>query len=430
MNAIRRFTFAREPRLEFGAGSLSALPRILSEQASLLGAPISRVALITGSSSFRSSERGKACLSALRGAGFALSEFSAGGEPSPEFVDAAVRSVLAENGGGDWRKIAVVGIGGGSAMDAGKAVAAMLPAAADAMAAKEGAASVTEYLEGVGTRSPDGRTAFYVAVPTTAGTGTEASKNAVLSRIGEGGFKKSLRHDSYTPAVAVVDPELALGCPLSVSAASGLDAFTQLLESYLSPAASAMTDALCESGIARFAAGFPAMLADPSDLEARTDMAYAAYLSGIGLANAGLGSVHGLASPVGGRFPVPHGVVCGLLVLPAVRQNARILKASGDAGKAGLAKYARAGFLLSRSDSVGRGPGIRYEPGNDAALEQGLELLEAELERLVARAALPRLGSFGMNREHIDDLASRAAAKTNPVALGKAEYAELLSDAL
>jgi len=422
VRSLPRFAFAREPRLEFGCGSLSVLPRILADQEAVAGRPFALVAVVTGSASFRSSKRGKELIAGLREGGKQVSEFSIGGEPSPEFVDEAVGSILEKTVGFPWNDVVVIGIGGGSAMDAGKAVAAMLPVASAALAAGLPVPSVKEFLEGVGTRSCEGRTCFYIAVPTTAGTGTEASKNAVISRIGEGGFKKSLRHDAYAPAVAIIDPELALACPRSVSAASGLDAFTQLLESYVSPNSSPMIDALCESGIKYFARGFSAILTDLSNAEARSDMAYAAYLSGIGLANAGLGSVHGLASPVGGRFAIPHGVVCGLLVLPAVRQNVRLLKASGMEGQLALEKYALAGFLLSSTD--------QYEVANKDRVKHGLELLDKELERLVALANLPSLGSFGLKAEHIDELATRAAAKTNPVALGKAEYADLLRAAL
>lgn len=412
MNGLKPFSFAREPRLEFGAGALARLPYFVG------GRPI--VALVTGSASFKSSVRGRAALAALKESGASVLEFETPGEPSPAFVDGAAAAVADALGDRSPEEAAVVGIGGGSAMDAGKAVAAMVPAVRAARSRGERAPSVKDFLEGVGSRAPTGETLYYLAVPTTAGTGTEASKNAVISEIGAGGFKKSLRHDAYAPAAAVVDPELALGCPLPVSAASGLDAFTQLLESYLSPAASPMTDALCESGIARFAESFPAMLSDPRNLDARAGMAYAAYLSGVGLANAGLGSVHGLASPIGARFQIPHGVVCGLLVLPAVRQNVRLLRASGGAGA--LGKYARAGFLLAETDPCD------YPESDRTA--HGLDLLDSTLDALVSRAGLPRMGSYGVAEADVDALASAAAAKTNPVALGEAEYAELMRAAL
>jgi alcohol dehydrogenase class IV len=413
-----RFTFAREPRLEFGPGSLASLPRILAERESVEG-PFSLVVLVTGGASFRSGPKYAEILAAL--AGRRLLEFSCPGEPSPDFVDRAVAAVAAALGAGEGR-CAVVGIGGGSAMDAGKAVAALVPVALRESRAGRPVPSVQDYLEGVGTKEPEGLTAFYAAVPTTAGTGTEATKNAVISRVGPGGFKKSLRHDAYCPAVAIVDPELALGCPRSVGAASGLDAFTQLLEAYLSPAASPIVEALCESGIAAFGRSFLPMLADGSDLEARSGMAYAAYLSGIALANAGLGSVHALASPVGGRFPAPHGVVCGLLLGPAARLNIDLLAEAartGDrldrrAAEAALAKYGRAGGIL----------------GGTSGASDGCDGLLEAVGRFEAAAALPRLAAYGVSREDVPSLAAAAATKTNPLPLGAAEYESLILSVL
>lgn len=411
-----RFAFAREPRLEFGPGALASLPRLIAERESVEG-PFSTVVLVTGGSSFRAGPKYAEILAALKGR--RLLEFSCPGEPSPDFVDGAVAAVAAALVGAEDGRCAVVGVGGGSAMDAGKAVAALVPIALRESRAGRPVPSVQDYLEGVGTKAPEGLTAFYVAVPTTAGTGTEATKNAVVSRVGQAGFKKSLRHDAYCPAVAVVDPELALGCPRSVGAASGLDAFTQLLEAYLSPAASPIVEALCESGIAAFGRSFLPMLADGADLEARSGMAYAAYLSGIALANAGLGSVHALASPVGGRFPAPHGVVCGLLLGPAARLNIDLLAEAARsekrldrrAAEAALAKYGRAGRLLGGASD-----------GCDGLLEA--------IVRFEAAAALPRLSAYGVSREDAASLAAAAATKTNPLPLVAAEYESLILSVL
>lgn len=414
-----RFAFAREPRLEFGPGSLASLPRILAEREAADG-PFDLVVLVAGGSSFRGGPKYAELRSSLEGR--RLLEFSCPGEPSPDFVDGAASDVASALGGSGGERCAVVGIGGGSAMDAGKAVAALTPIALRESRAGRPLPSVQTYLEGVGTRAPEGLTSFYAAVPTTAGTGTEATKNAVISRVGERGFKKSLRHDAYCPAVAIVDPELALGCPRSVSAASGLDAFTQLLEAYLSPAASPIVDALCESGIAAFGRSFLPMLADGSDLEARTGMAYAAYLSGVALANAGLGSVHALASPLGGRFPAPHGVVCGLLLAPAARLNIDLLREAVRTGarldkgaaEAALAKYGRAGRLLGLSGA---------EVGDSS--DGSLALLEA-LDRLESAAALPCLSAYGVEGKDAASLAAAAATKTNPLPLSAAEYEGLV----
>lgn len=191
------------------------------------------------------------------------------GEPTPDFVDRVAERYRGESIA--W----VVGIGGGSAMDAGKAISAML--------SQQG--SVADFLEGMETRRHDGRKTPYLAVPTSSGTGSEATKNAVLSRIGADGFKCSLRHDNFVPDVALVDPCLMLSCPPEVTAACGLDALTQLIEAYVSSKASPLSDALALDGIAHFAAGFQrAVDAGSSDVDARAHVAYAAFLSGVTLA--------------------------------------------------------------------------------------------------------------------------------------------------
>jgi len=222
----------------------------------------------------------------LAAEGLSLRRYPVSGEPSPEVVDRIAASLEAD---------VVVAIGGGSAIDAGKAVAAM---------AEEGG-SIVDYLEEVGTKPPTGRRRFLVAVPTTAGTGSEATANAVISRVGASGFKKSLRHEGYIPDIALIDPELALDCPPAVTAASGLDAITQLLEGFVSTGGNPLTDALGRSGLATAGRSFSRAVHE-GDLIARSAMAYAAYLSGVILAIAGLGIVHGIASPLGGAYPVPH----------------------------------------------------------------------------------------------------------------------------
>jgi alcohol dehydrogenase class IV len=226
------------------------------------------------------------------------------------------------------------------------------------------------------------------------------------------------------PSVAVVDGDLALSCPRSVTAASGLDALTQLLEAWFSPLASPLTDAWCESGVAHFARSFTQVLSDPGNSEARSGMALAAYLSGVGLANAGLGSVHALASPVGGRFPVPHGVVCGLLLEPAMRLNARLLAdavakgtAQGEASRRILVKMARAGSVLGAGGAAGK--------GRDLAAPL-LEFLAFYTEI----AQLPRMGGWGVKGEDLDALAAKASTKTNPVTLTPEDYRELLAQVL
>lgn len=408
-----RFSFARMPRLEFSPGSISKVPSLLSKTHPF-------TVLVTGGSSFSKDPRHSALHAGCGEAGSKILEFACPGEPSVDFVDAAVRSVLESVPVTDVQGVAVLAIGGGSAIDAGKAIAAMLGVAAAAPMQGKALPSVKEFLEGVGTRPPTGEAAFLIACPTTAGTGSEATKNAVISQIGSGGFKKSLRHENYVPAVAVIDPELALGCPRSVTAASGLDALTQLIESWTSPAASPMVDSLCESGVAAFARSFDRVLADGGDLEARSLMAYAAFLSGVGLANAGLGSVHALASPVGAFVNIPHGVVCGLLLESASRLNVSRLEDMGDDGEMALRKYAKAGYLLSSRGGTASGESLSF----------GLGLLFDELARLDVLAALPRLGSFGIREADLAPLAAASSAKTNPVPHSAADYESLLRSRL
>jgi len=405
------FTQSRTPRLEFGAGKIQLLPRIVAEAEAVRAHAVSDLVLVSGGGSFQRHPAYAELVAAIRKRGWGFYEFACPGEPSPAFVDAAVHTVLDSCGRDAVRegRVVVAGVGGGSALDAGKAIAAMLPIAA---ASADAVPSVQDYLEGVGTRLPPGNSALYVACPTTAGTGSEATKNAVISRIGPGGFKKSLRHDGYIPAVALIDPELAVACPRPVSAAGGLDALTQLLEAWTSPSVSPFIAALCESGVAAVARGFARVLNDGGDLDARGDMAYAAYLSGIALANAGLGSVHALASPVGARFAVPHGVVCGRLIAAAAELNVRRLREVPGKVPDALKAYARAGHILGGGQ------------GTDS--EAGLDLLARSLGDLVAAAALPAWQSYGFEPGAIPDLARKAAAKTNPVALDAGDYESLL----
>ena len=184
-------------------------------------------------------------------------------------------------------------------MDAGKSISAMLTKTE----------SIKEYLEGIGTKKHDGKKMPFVAVPTTSGTGSEATKNAVISEIGGRGFKKSLRHDNFVPDSVVIDPRLMISCPQNVTAASGMDVFSQLIEGYLSTNSSPMTDALALSGLRYIKEGLLKSYETGDDIDARGKVAYASYLSGVVLANAGLGTVHGFASPIGGYFDIPHGVV-------------------------------------------------------------------------------------------------------------------------
>ena len=395
MKPFAPFAIARLPRIVFGDGARAELPK----EAARFG----RTGLIvTGARSLRTTPLWPTLLDAMRAADLACHDLAVPGEPSPELVDEAVAAFAGK--GIDF----VIGIGGGSALDAAKAIAGLLPHGH----------SVMEHLEGVGPERPyPGPSTPLILVPTTAGTGSEATKNAVLSRQGAGGFKKSFRDEQLVARAAIVDPELLASCPPEVVVENGMDAFTQLLESYVSTKANPLTDALAWSGIQAFHDGFFAAWRGGADEEARAGrsrMAYAALVSGICLAQTGLGSVHGLASPLGAYFPIPHGVCCGTLVAEATRINVRALRERALAHPA-LAKYAAVGELLA-GDALGR---------NKDGADRLVDLLREWTERL----GLPRLSAYGMSG---DDAAlivaeSRGSSmKTNPIALSDAEIAQVV----
>ncbi|TVQ39553.1 MAG: iron-containing alcohol dehydrogenase [Spirochaetaceae bacterium] len=387
---IDSFSIGRCPRLSFGVGARNGLAALLRD------AGVSRAGIITGARSLRVSPAWRQLQAQLRDAGLEWVDFALDGEPGPAFVDqvaAELRRIEAQ---------AVIAIGGGSSIDAGKAAAAAFHLHGP----------VADYLEGVGTRVPDGRSLPLYALPTTGGTGTEATRNAVLSEIGERGFKKSLRHENYAPVAAIVDPELAVGCPASVTAASGMDAITQLIESYVSTTAAPFTDALAESGLLWAGRCIERAVHDGSDIEARAGMAYAAYLSGICLANAGLGIVHGAASPAGAALTIPHGVFCGTLLGASVRFTLERLDPHNAAHAVARRKYARIGVLLSGRD---RGA----DDDNAAALV-------GELARLTDAIGIPRLGCYGFGVETARAVAFATSGKSHPVELDAAAVEAML----
>lgn len=397
--AVKSFALSRQPRVRFADGAIGLLAQELAAR------NWRRVAIVGGDSSFRRTEFAGPLLNSLAEQGFDVHivDAVAGAdrfEASPRVVDACKSELRAAGGAPD----AVVAIGGGAIIDIGKALAVAL--------CHEG--SIGEYLEGVGTRRPSAARAPFVAVPTTAGTGSEATKNAVLSlpQPGGGGFKKSLRHDAYIPDIAIIDPRLHLSCPRQITAASGLDAITQLLEAYLSTSACAFTDALALDGLRAAGAGFlPAVERGQTDLHSRGAMAYAAYLSGVCLANAGLGVVHGLAGPAGSYRRIPHGVVCGLLLPHATTMLAGRLNRVPSGAQA-LAKIAGAAQALSarRVDSV----------------DAGVALLNARLAEFARVAALPPLDSYGITEADLDGIVAASGNKNSPYEFSAAERRELL----
>lgn len=392
------FSISRLPRILYGAGRINEVPA--------LAAGYGRAALlITGKHSFSGTPRWQIFTQALESRGVRWLHFTVSGEPSPALVDEAVSRFRAE--GID----VVIAIGGGSVLDAAKAIAGLLPHGN----------SVMDHLEGVGKNIPyHGPSTPFIAIPTTAGTGSEATKNSVLSVQGRDGFKKSFRDECLIPEYAVIDPDLLASCPAELTAADGMDAFTQLLESYVSLKANPFIDALAWSGMSAVKEGFFAAWKgrEPAATQGRGAMAYAALLSGITLAQVGLGSVHGLASPLGAFFPIPHGVVCGTLVAVATEVNINAMKAR-EPNNPALAKYAQIGRLLTD------------QPDTDDATAH--TLLITLLAEWCYRLQLPRLNAYGITAAdfpHIVANSRGSSMQTNPIVLTDNEINAILAQRL
>jgi alcohol dehydrogenase class IV len=377
------FEFATAGRILFGAGTLrEAAPAALA-----MGR---RVLVLTGGPE----DVAASLLAALPGAATMV----VAGEPTLDLVRRGAALARAE------RCEVVVAIGGGSTMDAGKAVAALLANGGDPL----------DYLEVIGRgqrlASP---AAPVIAIPTTAGTGAEVTRNAVLASP-EHRVKASLRSAGMLPRLALVDPELTLALPRAVTASTGLDALTQLIEPYVSARANAMTDLFCVEGIRRAAVALPRVAEEPGDLAARSDMAWASLLGGLALANAGLGAVHGFAAPLGGMFPAPHGAACAAVLPYAMEVNVRALRERAPESRA-LARYDEIARLLTGLPHAVAGDGVRWVAG------------------LCRRLEIPPLASWGVREWHFDDLVEKAAQassmKGNPIALTAAELREILSRA-
>ncbi|MDQ7003414.1 MAG: iron-containing alcohol dehydrogenase [Ghiorsea sp.] len=385
------FDFAATPHIHFGVGKREMLVNLIQDYGN-------KVLLITGGKSFDDSALCHQLWHDLSQT-FEVRRERVSGEPCPQMIDVWVAQYQS------FAPDVVLAIGGGSAVDAAKAVAGLLPSGDSVMC----------YLEGVGEgKIFNSATTPLIAVPTTAGTGGETSKNAVLSVIGEDGFKKSFRDVSLVAKHIILDPELTLTCSPQTTAACGMDAFTQLLESYVSIKASPMSDALAWSGLEKVVNALPAAFDDGSDIQARSDMLYGSSLSGLTLANAGLGSVHGLASPLGAYFPIPHGVVCGSLLFEATKTNVHAMQ-SRDAHNPALAKYAKVGRL--------------FAPEMNMNENEALKMLLGMLEIWQQHMQMPKLSEFGVSQGDVDNIIdniSGGSYATNPIVLTKKELNDLL----
>ncbi|PJF35680.1 MAG: alcohol dehydrogenase [Candidatus Thermofonsia Clade 1 bacterium] len=385
---LERFEFMTAGRIIFGAGVLKELPR----HAEALG---KRALVVTG----RDSRRAAPVFDLLTGAAIAYEVFSVNGEPSVQTACEGVAQARA------FAAELIIGVGGGGALDAAKAIAALATNPGDPL----------DYLEVVGKAQPLINAPLpYIAIPTTAGTGSEATRNAVLTAEAQR-VKVSLRSPLMLPRLALIDPTLTHTLPPSVTASSGLDALTQLIEPFISRRANPLTDALCREGLTNAAWALPRAYAQGDDAEAREAMAYASLFSGMALANAGLGVVHGFAAPIGGMFGAPHGMICASLLPHGMAANVRALRAQDDTfARDRLMRFEEIALLLDAES-----------PEAEAAVSALCALCE--------RLNVPRLRDLGVRREAFSEIVQKAKAtnsmKANPVALSDFELHAILDAA-
>ena len=389
---IPEFTFQKTPKIFFAPKSLSNLSSIIKEQKA------DNVLLVTGNTSLKRSGKLESILSLIKNNNTEISHVNVTEEPTVEFIDKKVKEF--KNKKFDF----VISVGGGSVIDTGKAISAMLHLND----------SIMNYLDAVGNKKHDGRKIPFIAIPTTAGTGSETTNNAVISKQGQGGFKRSLRHNNLIPDFAIVDPELTLTQPADVTKFSGLDAFTQLLESFVSNKATPITDALCLSGIKHFSDNLIKVCNEsPYDINARTCLSYGALISGITLTNAGLGIVHGFASEIGGIFNIPHGAICAALLPAATKINIDTLKSDVLKNSLYLEKYAKVGKIINGDKNI-------------TDIIDSCNYLINKLSQWSEILKIPKLLSFGLNAEVISDIIKRVGQKNNPVNLTFNELENIL----
>ena len=379
------FEFATAGRIVFGAGTAAQVGPI----AARLGA---RALVVTGTNPHRAEPLART----LHEHGVATNIYSVDGEPSTKTVAAGAE--MARMKACDL----VIGIGGGSAIDTAKAVAALLANGGDPL----------EYLEVVGQgRALSKPSLPCIAIPTTAGTGSEVTRNAVLSVPGHA-VKVSMRSPHMLPAVAIVDPELTLTMPPDVTASTGLDALTQLIEAFVSPRSNPLVDGLCREGIARAARSLLRAFTQPDDIAARTDMALASLFGGLALANAGLGAVHGFAGPLGGMLGAPHGTLCASLLPAVLEVNTRALARRSPDSPA-LPRYGEAARILTGLPRATAKTGVRY------------------ICDLCDQLRIPHLAQLGLVPEQWDEAAAKAAKassmKANPIELNTKELRMILA---
>jgi alcohol dehydrogenase class IV len=382
------FEFQTVARILFGAGAVT--------QAGALAQDFGRRALLVTGRDVRHADR---LITQLTAAGLGVVTFSVAGEPEIGTVEQGIKLAKAE------QCDCVIGIGGGSVVDAAKAIAALMT--------NDG--ELLDYLEVIGRgKALTKASAPYIAIPTTAGTGSEATRNAVLASP-EHKLKVSLRSPLMLPLVALVDPELTYNLPPALTASTGLDALTQLIEPYVCLRANPLTDALCVESIRRAAWALPRAYANGGDHEARAAMSLVSLHGGMALANAGLGAVHGFAGPIGGMFPAPHGAVCAALLPHVMAMNLRALRERAAGGEA-LRRYDEVARLLTGQPTASAQDGVEW------------------VSELVRNLEIPSLAKYGLGAADVSRLIANAAnassMKANPIALTPAELAEVLAAAM
>jgi alcohol dehydrogenase class IV len=381
------FELATPSRIIFGAGRLSEVGSVAQS--------MGKRALVVESGSRRCEP-----LFALLGErGVAASTFFVTGEPTTSLVERGVEQARTEECD------VIIAFGGGSVIDAAKAISALLT----------NRAPLRDYLEVVGRGQPlTERAAPMIAIPTTAGTGAEVTRNAVLM-VEEERVKVSLRSPLMLPTVALVDPALTYSLPPTVTASSGLDALTQCIEPFVSPQANPLTDGFAREGIRRAATALRRAFEDGQDAEARSDMCVTSLCGGLALANAKLGAVHGFAGPLGGMFPAPHGAVCARLLPRVTAMNVQALRTRAPRSVA-LARYDEVARLLMND--------------SQARAEDGAAWLSA----LVDDLAIPPLSAYGVGSADVARVVAQARNASsmggNPIVLTDEELAAVLGAAI
>lgn len=386
-----RFDFATAGRIVFGAGAVREVGRLAAE---IAGA--SRHALVVCG---RSTERARPVLDLLAAGGFTSTLQRVEDEPTVQLVEQGAR--LAREQQADI----VIGVGGGSVLDTGKAVAALANNPGD----------ILDYLEIIGRNQPlKIQPLPYIAVPTTAGTGSEVTRNAVLASP-EHRVKVSLRSPLMLPRIALVDPELTYDLPPAITAATGMDALTQLIEAFVGLRANPMTDAICREGITRASRSLRHAYRDGRDVVARTDMSVASLFGGMALANAALGAVHGFAGPIGGMFHAPHGGICAALLPHVMAANLRALSKRA-ADSAALLRYREVAAILTGDPQASPELGVQW------------------VQQLCRELQIPPLRTYGISQHDSPAMIPKAQAassmKGNPIALTPAELEEVLAAAV